>query len=466
MKSHAFGFWDLALYTTAMTLSIRWLATAAAAGPPALPMWILATCGFLAPLAIAAAELAGRFEGEGGIYHWARDVFGPFAGFLCGWLYWTCNLPYFSGLFYFIVGASAVAAGPHGEALLRDPANFLALSIALSVGVTLMHLVGLGVGKWLPLAGASAACLLLLLLVGAAATLAQTQGSATDFRHADYAPPLNANGAILWSTFVFAFGGAEGIALLRKTVRGGMPTIVRAIATVGAILAIAYIVGTVAMLAILPVHEASRLSGLPQALQTGFSRLDIGEFAPIAIGLLALSSLGALSAWFGIAARLPFVIGVDRFLPAAFARKSPTTGAPTVAILTQGLIVIVLLVLSQAGATLQSAYDFIVAMSVLSYTLPFLFLFLFAIYFKVQGSPAPAGAWVCPGGPGAARIVALIGLAVSLSAILCTLVPSPEAPDKLAAFIKLIVASGVLVLTGALIYALARRHQRGHNLSS
>jgi len=32
-------FWDLALYAVAMTLSLRWLSVAAAAGPASLPMW-------------------------------------------------------------------------------------------------------------------------------------------------------------------------------------------------------------------------------------------------------------------------------------------------------------------------------------------------------------------------------------------------------------------------------------------
>jgi amino acid transporter len=105
-------FWDLALYAVAMTLSLRWLSVAAAAGPASLPMWIAAVISFMAPLVIATAAMVSRFEGEGGIYIWTREPFGPFAGFVCGWLYWTCNIPFFSGLLVFIVNVLAVAAGP------------------------------------------------------------------------------------------------------------------------------------------------------------------------------------------------------------------------------------------------------------------------------------------------------------------------------------------------------------------
>ena len=86
MPARKLKFWDLALYGVAMTLSIRWIATAAAAGPAALPLWGLAMVGFMAPLAVATAELTTRFSGDGGIYAWTGQTLGHFAGFLCAWL--------------------------------------------------------------------------------------------------------------------------------------------------------------------------------------------------------------------------------------------------------------------------------------------------------------------------------------------------------------------------------------------
>jgi len=146
------------------------------------------------------------------------------------------------------------------------------------------------------------------------------------------------------------------------------------------------------------------------------------------------------------------VFGVDRYRPAAFARRAARPGAPTTAILVQVIAVVALVLLSQAGATVKGAYDFLVSMSVLSYTLPFVFLFI--VYLSVQGRPA-ANAWTTPGGAGFARIVGVVGLAVTLSAIACTLVPSPDAADKLGAVVKLVVASAVLIGSGVAIYASA-----------
>lgn len=452
------NFWDLVLYAAAMNFGIRWLATSAAAGPASLPIWILAALGFLAPLAIATAELAGRFEKEGAIYAWTGACFGPFAGFICGWLYWVCNLPFFSGILYFVVEVTIAAAPPEWRGPLEVPAARLAFASTLAVAIAGLNLVGLGVGKWLPAFGALASAALLALLVGAGVALGFSVGPATDFAHVSYAPPLDANGAILWSTMVFAFAGAEGVALLRNEIDGGVPRLVAAIALIGAFLVAAYLAGAVAMLTILAPEEASRLSGLPDALSLGLARLGLAQWTPAALLLLAAALLGSYGAWFGAAARLPHAAGLDRVLPPIFAARDPRTGAPTASILLQAVLVVMLLALSQADASIRSAYDFLVAMSVISYTLPF--LFLFAAFLKVQAAPAPDGVWTAPGGAQGAKLIGGLGFAVTLSAILCTLVPSPDAPDPLGATLKLLWASAALILSGVVLYALARRRRR------
>ncbi len=446
----ALGFADLFLYGLAMALGLRWIATAAAAGPGSVFPWVAAVVGFMAPLVIATAELTGRFPGEGGLYLWTRDALGPFWGFLTGWLYWTCNLPFFSGLLYFIVAALAEAAGPGGEALTGQPVLFAGLALVLAMLVGVAHRLGLGVGKWLSDIGSLATVGLLALLIGLGALAVGRGASATDFSHASYALPLNGDGAALWATMVFAFGGPEALAFLRGEAKGGMRQILKVLALIGVLVLTAYLAGTFAILAVVPVGEASRLTGVGDALGAGLARAGLAGLAPLALLVLALSMLGGYSAWFGVAARLPLAVGVDRFLPRVFARRDPRTGAPVTAIWVQTVAVLILVALGQAGASVKAAYDFLVAMSVLSYTVPFVFLFL--VYLRVQARPAPAGVWSMPGGRRAARLIGAVGLAVTLSAIACTLVPSPQSTHPFADLAKLILASAVLIGLGVALY--------------
>ena len=107
--------------------------------------------------------------------------------------------------------------------------------MALSIAVGALHYVGLGTGKWLSnIGGASQLRAWSALLAVTAIGVGLKQGSATDFAHASYRPPLDANGAILWATMVFGVAGSEALAFLRNDVRGGMRTILAVLATRGA----------------------------------------------------------------------------------------------------------------------------------------------------------------------------------------------------------------------------------------
>ena len=462
MATKTLSFTDLFFYAAAMALSIRWISVAAAAGPSSLPIWVLAVVVFSGPLIVATAELTTRFAGEGGVYIWTEETFGPFWGFLCGWLYWVCNLPFFAGLLVFMLNMLAVAMGAAGQPLLDHPSLFMAVAVALSVAVGVVHYLGLGTGKWLSNIGGGSILVLAAGLVVVGALVAARHGSATDFVHARYVPPLNADTAILWATMVFGVGGSEALAFLRNDVRGGMKTILAVLACVAGVQIIFYLSATSALLAILSPAAATRLSGLPDALVLGLKTLGLGGLAPLVLLAGFACLLGSYSAWFGVAARLPFAAGIDAVLPTAFARRDPRSGAPVVSIAVQTVIVAVIVILSQAGDTLKGAYDFLVAMSVLSYTLPFLFLFAVFLVLQVRPTPAdlPSDAWRTPGGPRWALAVGAVGMAATVVAVACTLVPSPDAKDQLAEMLKLVFACAVLVFSGVAFYLLAARRSR------
>jgi hypothetical protein len=102
---------------------------------------------------------------------------------------------------------------------------------------------------------------------------------------------------------------------------------------------------------------------------------------------------------------------------------------------------------------------------VLSYTLPFLFLFAVFLTLQVRAArsgPSPPDAWRTPGGRPVALAIGAVGMAATVVAVLCTLVPSPDAKNQLWEAAKLVFASAVLVVSGVAAYGLAvRRGVRG-----
>src|ERR1700681_2778468 len=143
------GFRDLVLYYIVTTFSLRWIATAAAAGPSALVIWIIAALGLFVPLVFTVLELSSRYPKEGGIYVWSKRAFGPFAAFVTGWTYWGSNLPYLPGLLYFAAGNALFIGGSSWQALSSNSTYFVvAATIGLLIAAT-MNIVGLNVSKWL-----------------------------------------------------------------------------------------------------------------------------------------------------------------------------------------------------------------------------------------------------------------------------------------------------------------------------
>src|SRR5512134_2496569 len=94
----AMGLRDLVLFNVVAVLSLRWFATAAAAGPSSLTLWVLAALFFFLPQGLAVSDLSARYPHEGGIYFWTKRTFGEGHAFLCGWCYWINNILYYPNL--------------------------------------------------------------------------------------------------------------------------------------------------------------------------------------------------------------------------------------------------------------------------------------------------------------------------------------------------------------------------------
>ena len=109
----ALGLRDLVLFNVVAVLSLRWFATAAAAGPSSIALWVLAALFFFVPQGLAVSDLAARYPDEGGIYAWTKRAFGEGHGFLCGWCYWVNNILYYPNLLMStaVVGTYVIGTG-------------------------------------------------------------------------------------------------------------------------------------------------------------------------------------------------------------------------------------------------------------------------------------------------------------------------------------------------------------------
>jgi amino acid transporter len=451
----AMGLRDTALFFVVAVASPRWIATAAAAGPSSLVIWLIALLTFFVPLALAVIELSSRFPEEGGIYVWTRRTFGESAGFMTAWMYWVSNLVYFPGLLYFTAGNALAIAGPAGARLANSAPWFIGFSLAgLALAFTL-NVVGLRVGKWLHNVGAYATWVPIVILIALAVGALARFGPATDFRPASLMPATGIRDIVFWSTIAFAFAGFEAASLMGDEIADARRTIPRAILISGVLIVAIYVLGTAAVLVALPPAEVSGLSGIIQAIERAGGRLGLPIVGVIAAVLLTVANLGGVGAWLAAVARLPFVAGIDRYLPAEFGRLHPRWGTPVLALVVQTVGAAVFIVLGQAGATVEAAYDALVSMAVITYFIPF--LYMFAALVRVQRVPAGPDVMRVPGGPPVAIAVGIVGFATTTLSIALALVPPAHTPNPPLEALKVAGSSALLIAIGGLLYWKGRR---------
>jgi amino acid transporter len=450
----AMGFRDLVMFYIVTGISLRWIATAATVGASAVIIWLIAWCAFYLPLALSVMELSSRYPQEGGMYVWTKRAFGEFPGFMTGWTYWASNLPYFPAVLYFAASNALYAGSARWLALSNSRTYFFLFAMVGLALATFLNVIGLSVGKWLHNLGAIGTWLPIAILFAIAATAWHRFGSATSFTPATMTPHMHFRDVLFMATIVFALGGSESASFLGDEVKEARKNLPRGLLAGGAFVTTGYILGTVAVLIALPANQVSGLEGIMQAISRSAERVGFAGIVPLAALLITISNLGALGAWLAVSARLPFVAGLDRYLPEAFARVHPKWGTPHVALLAQAICGVIFIILSQAGTSVYGAYEVLVSMGIITYFIPY--LFVFASLIRLQREPAAPETMRIPGGRPAAIALGTLGFTTTLVTIVFSVIPAADEPHKLLAVAKIVGLTALLLAVGVLLFAFGK----------
>jgi glutamate:GABA antiporter len=460
------GLRDLALFYVVSSLSVRWTATAAAAGPSILVVWLAALTCFFIPLAASVMELSSRYPEEGGIYIWTREAFGDFWGFTAAWAYWMSNLPYFPGVLYFGAASALFAFGPRAQALGASPLYYVSFAVACLALITGLNILGVNEGKWLNNFSSLGSLVPLAVMIALGAVSYARFGAAQHLTAAGLHPHWSLKNAIFWSTVFFAFGGVEAGSSMGDEIRAPRRTIPLAILVGGVVLTLGYIGGTAALLVALPGEAVAGPEGFVNGVRALSVHLGVAWLlAPMAL-LVALNAVGGPAAYLSSTSRLPFVAGIDHYLPAAFGKIHPRFRTPWVAIGVYGLAGMGMALLGQAGTTVRGAYEALISWTVLAYFIPY--LFLFASMIKVQGRRVPSRAASgaadepvrrVPGGRPVALVLGSVGLASTALTIVLSVLPTDN-PNPALAVVKTIGGTLILFGAGVMVFAVASAKKR------
>ena len=256
---------DLVLLFVVAIFNLNVVPSIAANGGATVWLWIISLLLFFWPQGIAVIELAHRYPGEGGVYLWAKEVFGDFHGFLSGWCYWTNNMLYVPTVMLYFVGVSVFVLGPSHHALADNKIFALVVSLVLLGVLVVLNIVGLGVGKWVNNLGGIGTGIAAAVLIGLGALVWLRFG--TSITAADFRIPANPR-FVLNSFGVICFGlvGLELASVMGDEIQDPRRTLPGAVLWGGVLSGLLYVGATLTLLIAVSKDQISVLQGIVQAV--------------------------------------------------------------------------------------------------------------------------------------------------------------------------------------------------------
>ncbi len=221
----------------------------------------------------------------------------------------------------------------------------------------------------------------------------------------------------------FSLIGLELASIMGDEIRNPERTLPSAIALSGIVCGLLYVATTAALLVAIPADQIGVVQGIVEAISRMSQRVGLAWILPALAIILSISVIGIASAWLTGAARLPFVFGLDRYLPPALGRLHPRYKTPHVALIAQSTVCALFLSMTFAGAAVKEAFITMLDLSAVLNLVPYVYIFAAILMLtsdkKVALRPRRFGSCTL-------RTVGSVGLLTSLMAIAVVFVPSKQ----------------------------------------
>ncbi|MBD2892484.1 Arginine/agmatine antiporter [Actinomadura sp. RB99] len=327
-------------------------------GPVSLVAWVFTAAGAVL-LALVFARLARAYPETGGPYAYARRAFGDFVGFQTAWGYWIAVW----------AGNAAIAVAFVGylahfwHALGTDKPLAAGVGLAAIWALTAVNSYGVRQGGLVQVV-TTAVKLVPLLLIAV--------GGLFFVESANFGP-FNASGTSAFSAVtaaaaltLWSFIGLESATVPAEDVEDPERTIPRATMAGTVVTALIYILGTVAVLGLVPAAAlATSTAPFADAADAAFG----GWAADLVAAGAAISAFGALNGWILLQGQVPYAAARDGLFPRFFARTG-RGGTPVAGLVVSSVLVTVLMVMNY-NSSLVDQFTFIILLATLTTVIPY-----------------------------------------------------------------------------------------------
>jgi glutamate:GABA antiporter len=418
------GVFGLTMMNVATLTSLRNLPFSAEYGAAAAFWLLIGAVTFFIPIALVSAELAGAFPHTGGIYLWIRAGLGPRMGLVAVWLQWLQNVTWYPTILTFLAGALAYLVNP---LLLQNPVYVASSVMIIFWSITAISLrgveatarvstIGVIFGTFLPIGA---------IIVLGTSWLLYGHSPANPMSVSDWIPDLtNWRQLPLMAGLMLGLCGIEMPTVHAREVIDPQRTFPRATALSVLLILFCTVLGTLAIVTVVPRGPMNLVSGVLEAFQGFLSAFGLEILFPITLLMMAAGAVTGVANWVLGPCRALFASGKEGDLPPLF-QKVNVHGVPWVILLAQGVIVSLITMVFVLLPDVTSSYWLLSAVCSQLYMLVYMMMFVAAIRIRRF---VPSADFKIPGGWPGLGVVCALGFLSSLFGFLVPFIPLEGLP--------------------------------------
>lgn len=422
--------------------SLRTLPLTAALGLPLVSYYLIAAIAYFIPVALVAAELATTYPQTGGIYVWVREAFGASAAFITIWLQWIYNVVWYPTIMAFIAATIAYLVAPN---LSNHQGYLLITIIGLFWLFTLFNCYGMRISSLISGLGAILGTLVPMIGITILGFIWFLQG-----RPIQIATPIHwlpdfssINHLSMFSAVLFGLLGMEMSAVHAEEVRDPQRDYPRALIYSTLLIFSTLVMGSIAIVVVVPANQLSVVSGLIDAYAVFFNAYHMPAMTYLVAGLIVLGGLSGVSAWIIGPTKGLMVAAQDNCISTRFARVN-RHGVPVNILIIQGVLFTLLSTVFILLESVNAAYWMLSALCAQMALLVYLFMFAAAIKLRYS-RPDQIGSYRIPGGKLGIWIVAGTGFLTCFLTILIGFVPPSQIPIENTMLFEAFLVGGLLI---------------------
>lgn len=410
------GVFALSMISVSAIIALRNLPTLAKNGFSVVFILTLAALLFFIPVALSCAELASGWPKNGGIYAWVKEAFGEKSGALAVWLEWIESVVWLPTVLSFIAASIAYIIDPH---LVEHRYFMLMVMLVVLWSGTLLNFLSTQTSSWVSTFGIIAGSIIPGIVIIALGGFWLTSGEVVhlQFNRAAFFPDFSSLSSLAYFTAVaLGFAGIEVAAFYVQDTKSPRRTFPQATFIAALIIILIYILGSLALAAVIPKEEMHLSAGMMQAMSKFFLHLHIEWATPLFALLSVIGGLALLNTWIIGPSKGLLISAENGHLP-AFTQRTNRNGSPVAILLMQGAIGTVLITMNLFIPTINQFYWVFQTQAAQLILLMYLLIFLSVIKLRYT-QPLTPRLYQIPGGKIGVWLVAGSGVLFCIVAFL------------------------------------------------